>query len=158
MVDFLCGYIPWMSFLGCLEDDPATPPPDAAAALVGGEAEEDDLLLFRDNRNKLIPAAADAAEDAAAATATATATATDAMPLRNLTDATTTFVSTVSSLVRSLTVTVPRGRGGWSDLGRSVGGAAREYAGVVGTFVLKADVWHAALVVGLLLLITAKLW
>ena len=90
-----------------------------------------------------IPDAPDAASDPNEATEAA---------LRDLGNATTTLLASISS------TKLPRSREEWVALLHASGTSGRAYVGAVVGFIRKADVWHAALLIVLLLVITAKVW
>ena len=91
----------------------------------------------------VVPDAPDPASDANEATEAA---------LRDLGNATTTLLASISS------TKVPRSREEWVALLHASGTSARAYVGAVVGFIRKADVWHAAVLIVLLLMITAKVW
>ena len=72
--------------------------------------------------------------------------------MQNLTAVTTALLQSIRS------ASLPRSYQEWAALFASLGAAAKDYGSIVGRFVLKADVWHACLVVVVLLAVTAKLW
>ena len=92
----------------------------------------------------------DADADAAAAAA-ASDEATEAA-LRDLGTATTTLLASIGSM------SIPRTQEEWVALLHSSGASARAYVGALGGFIRKADVWYAAVLIVLLLMITAKIW
>ena len=85
--------------------------------------------------------------DAAAASNEATEAA-----LRDLGNATTTLLASIGS------TRIPRTHEEWVALLHSSGASARAYVGALGGFIRKADVWYAAVLIVLLLMITAKIW
>ncbi len=93
----------------------------------------------------------DAVPDADAAAAAASNEATEAA-LRDLGNATTTLLASIGS------TRIPRTHEEWVALLHSSGASARAYVGALGGFIRKADVWYAAVLIVLLLMITAKIW
>ena len=72
--------------------------------------------------------------------------------MQNITNVTSTLLRTIRL------ASLPRTYQEWAALITSFGVAVKDYGIIVGRFVIKADVWHACLVVVILLVITAKLW
>ena len=91
----------------------------------------------------VVPDAPDPASDATEASEAA---------LRDLGNATTTLLTSISS------TKFPRNREEWVALLHASGTSGRAYVGAVVGFIRKADVWHAAVLIVLLLMITAKVW
>ena len=87
----------------------------------------------------------------AGADAAASIEATEAA-LRDLGTATTTLLASIGSM------SIPRTQEEWVALLHSSGASARAYVGALGGFIRKADVWYAAVLIVLLLMITAKIW
>lgn len=135
-VNVLCFLVPWLSPWKCLVNT------EAGAA---GEAYDQ---VTDDISNSMGDADADAA---AAAAAAASNEATEAA-LRDLGNATTTLLASIGS------TRIPRTHEEWVALLHSSGASARAYVGALGGFIRKADVWYAAVLIVLLLMITAKIW
>lgn len=133
-VNVLCFLVPWLSPWKCLVNTEA-----------GGDAAGegyDQATVVRNSMGDV---------DAAAAAAAASNEATEAA-LRDLGKATTTLLASIGS------TRIPRTHEEWVALLHSSGASTRAYVGALGGFIRKADVWYAAVLIVLLLMITAKIW
>ena len=133
----LCFLAPWLSPWKCLVNTEA----------VGDDAIDDADTGGKDSTSLMVGAVPDSPEAAASDTSKATEAA-----LRDLSNATTTLIASISS------TKLPRSREEWVVLLHASGASARTYVGAVVGFIRKADVWHAAVLIVLLLMITAKVW
>ena len=135
-VNVLCFLVPWLSPWKCLVNTEA----GGDAAGEGYDQATDDISNSMGD-----------ADAAAAAAAAASNEATEAA-LRDLGNATTTLLASIGS------ARIPRTHEEWVALLHSSGASARAYVGALGGFIRKADVWYAAVLIVLLLMITAKIW
>ena len=131
----LCFLAPWFSPWKCLVN----------TEVVGPDQAIDDAISSGEDSTPLdaVPDAPDPASDATEASEAA---------LRDLGNATTTLLTSISS------TKFPRNREEWVALLHASGTSGRAYVGAVVGFIRKADVWHAAVLIVLLLMITAKVW
>jgi hypothetical protein len=106
------------------------------------------------NTGKDSPLMGGAVPDAAAAAAAVSNGDDEAAEaaLRDLGNATKTLLASIGS------ATFPRSREEWLALLHASGISVRLYIGALGGFIRKANVWHAAVLIVLLLMITAKIW
>ena len=134
-VNVLCFLVPWLSPWKFLVNTEA-----------GGDAAGEGYDQATDAISNSMGGA-----DAAAAAAAASNEATEAA-LRDLGHATTTLLASIGS------ARIPRTHEEWVAILHSSGASARAYVGALGGFIRKADVWYAAVLIVLLLMITAKIW
>ena len=143
--NILCFLAPWLSPWKCLVNTEA----------VGDDQGIDDANTGgKDSTPPLISRlmGAGAVPDAPDAAAALDANEANEAALRDLGNATTTLLASISS------TKFPRSREEWVALLHASGASGRAYVGAVVGFIRKAGVWHVAVLIVLLLVITAKVW